>query len=165
MRIFNTPLEEVGKLLPLIPTNKKKSVGLESASKLKADDGLSSDTDGGSGDDIDSSATDGKMITSTESGVASEIPSNPIIMEMGDYLKKEVKEVCRRQLLLWIQLMVPRIEDGNNFVLKCRQTYRKRLRGPSIRLQPLQTLAKYFRDRSKIADNWSAHENIEDTKP
>ena len=168
MRVFNTPLEEIVIGLPQIKM--QSAPGDASAPKLQADDGLSSDTDGGSGDDIDlSTADDGmggdkaKKLPLTRKCV--EIPSNPVIVEMGDFLKKEVKEGVQAlsAIKLWIQLMVPRIEDGNNFGVEVQEEVSSEVdRCETMCLQLLQNLAKYFRERSKIAENWSAHENIDD---
>ena len=56
---------------------------------------------------------------------------------------------------LWIQLLVPRIEDGNNFGVEVQEECSGEIERVETQMFSLmQTSAKYFRERAKLAGKY-----------
>ena len=113
------------------------------------------------------SDTDSDISDSEEDGAERIVPSNAAIQKCMDFLKKEAHEGVQAlsALKLWIQLLVPQIEDGNNFGVEVQEECSGEIERLETQLFSLmQTNAKYFRERAKLAEHWSKHPHILDFK-
>jgi proteasome activator subunit 2 (PA28 beta) len=93
------------------------------------------------------------------------VPSNVAVQKCIAFLKQESHEGVQAlsAIKLWIQLLVPRIEDGNNFGVEVQEECSGEIERVETQIFSLsQTSAKYFRERAKLAEHWSKHPNIRD---
>eukprot|EP01138_Halocafeteria_seosinensis_P009335 gb/GECG01009540.1/.p1 GENE.gb/GECG01009540.1/~~gb/GECG01009540.1/.p1 ORF type:complete len:274 (+),score=48.85 gb/GECG01009540.1/:1-822(+) len=98
-------------------------------------------------------------------GPGPDIPSNKRIIEMMDMLRHEVKEAVSAlgTVKMWIQLLVPRIEDGNNFGVEVQEEIISEVsRIEDSSFQVLESLSKYFETRSELVQKYIKHPTIGD---
>ena len=168
--VFNLPADKVVGTLPTQETVTKQAA-TQAARTTKAGsvpgsrkDYLSSASENESEDDGSKSPQE-LPDPSQEQSILTPIPSNPVIQEMAEFLKIEVEEGVQAlsAVKLWIQLLVPRIEDGNNFGVEVQDEVSAEVdRNESFCLSLMRTTARYFRDRGKIAENFARHPGVED---
>ena len=75
------------------------------------------------------------------------IPSNPIVMKVMDIVKREARDAVDSlaALKLWMQLLVPKVEDGNNFGVQVQEECSAEVeRVENIAFQVSETMTKYF---------------------
>eukprot|EP01098_Paradermamoeba_levis_P005153 TRINITY_DN2191_c0_g1_i1.p1 TRINITY_DN2191_c0_g1~~TRINITY_DN2191_c0_g1_i1.p1 ORF type:complete len:237 (-),score=82.32 TRINITY_DN2191_c0_g1_i1:272-982(-) len=108
-----------------------------------------------------------KKRKSEDDGTVTEIPSNKLIIDMLHLLKKEILELTEmiNSVKLWIQLNIPRIEDGNNFGVGIQEETVSELgRVEESSFTLLESINKYFIHRAKLVSKLLKHPEIEDYK-
>ena len=81
------------------------------------------------------------------------IPANKTILKLLDILKTEVLELIEmiNIIKLWIQLNIPRIEDGNNFGVSIQEeTVNELSRAEESGFAGLESMSKYYVTRAKL---------------
>eukprot|EP01114_Cavostelium_apophysatum_P019206 TRINITY_DN6125_c0_g1_i1.p1 TRINITY_DN6125_c0_g1~~TRINITY_DN6125_c0_g1_i1.p1 ORF type:complete len:249 (+),score=56.87 TRINITY_DN6125_c0_g1_i1:119-865(+) len=94
-----------------------------------------------------------------------EIPANPVIMDMLGILKKEILELIEviNTVKIWIQLNIPRIEDGNNFGVSIQEETVSELgRAEDSGFAVLESMTKYFITRAKLVSKVIKYPNVKD---
>jgi len=100
--------------------------------------------------------------SSTENAL---IPSNKVIMDMLALLKKEVLELIEtiNTVKIWIQLNIPKIEDGNNFGVSIQEETVSELgRAEDSGFSLLESMTKYFITRAKLVSKILKYPKVED---
>jgi len=93
------------------------------------------------------------------------IPSNKIILSLLGLLKKELLEIVEmiNIVKLWIQLNIPRIEDGNNFGVSIQEeTVNELSRAEDAGFAVLESMTKYFVTRAKLISKVLKYPAVED---
>eukprot|EP00455_Lapot_gusevi_P018821 TRINITY_DN2032_c0_g3_i2.p1 TRINITY_DN2032_c0_g3~~TRINITY_DN2032_c0_g3_i2.p1 ORF type:complete len:287 (+),score=81.30 TRINITY_DN2032_c0_g3_i2:71-931(+) len=93
------------------------------------------------------------------------ISTNSKIQATVDFLKKEIMELIDMVGLvkIWIQLNIPRIEDGGNFGVSIQEeTVSELNRAEDSGFSVLDTLNKYFATRGKLASKVLKYPGIRD---
>ena len=93
------------------------------------------------------------------------LPSNAVIVESIELLKKELISMVEivGTIKLWIQLNIPKIEDGNNFGVSIQEETVDELgRAEDTAFSGLEACSKYFLERAKIAKCIRRHPGMED---
>jgi len=93
------------------------------------------------------------------------VPCNQILIEMMDKLKIELKTAVEMvaTVKIWIQLMIPKIEDGNNFGVGVQEECLGELgRVEDQGFGALDSINKYFQTRAKLVTKILKHPNILD---
>jgi len=93
------------------------------------------------------------------------VPCNKKLLRLIDLLKPEIKdliETCEK-LKTWIQLLIPKIEDGNNFGVSIQEEVLNevhRIEGDSINY--LDGISRYFITRGKIVSKLVKYPYLDD---
>jgi len=106
---------------------------------------------------------DAESVSSSSEQIA--IPSNKIILEMLALLKKEVLELIEtiNTVKIWIQLNIPKIEDGNNFGVSIQEETVSELgRAEDSGFSVLESMTKYFITRAKLVSKILKYPKVED---
>jgi len=93
------------------------------------------------------------------------IPSNKTILQILGLLKKELLELVEmiNTVKLWIQLNIPRIEDGNNFGVSIQEeTVNELGRAEDSGFAVLESMTKYFVTRAKIVSKVLKYPQVQD---
>jgi len=93
------------------------------------------------------------------------IPSNKIILQLLGLLKKELLEIIEmiNTVKLWIQLNIPRIEDGNNFGVSIQEeTVNELSRAEDAGFAVLESMTKYFVTRAKLVSKVMKYPSVQD---
>jgi len=93
------------------------------------------------------------------------VPCNKIILELLDIIKKEILELIEmiNTVKIWIQLNIPRIEDGNNFGVSIQEeTVSELSRAEDSGFAVLESMTKYFVTRAKLVTKVLKYPNVED---
>jgi len=93
------------------------------------------------------------------------VSSNIVIMETMKIVKKEVIEFIDllNIVKIWIQLNIPRIEDGNNFGVGVQEeTLSELSRGEESCFTALDMMAKYYVTRAGLVSKCLKYPGIED---
>lgn len=104
-------------------------------------------------------ANDNSTINTTE------VPANNNILKMLDVLKGELLELIEmiNTVKIWIQLNIPRIEDGNNFGVSIQEeTVNELGRAEDVGFNALEAMTKYFLSRAKIVSKVLKYPGIVD---
>jgi hypothetical protein len=94
-----------------------------------------------------------------------DVPSNEILLELMAILKKEILQLIEmiNTVKIWIQLNIPRIEDGNNFGVSIQEeTVNELGRAEDSGFAVLESMTKYFVTRAKLVSKVLKYPNIED---
>jgi len=100
-----------------------------------------------------------------KAGMATMVPCNKIILELLDIIKKEILELIEmiNTVKIWIQLNIPRIEDGNNFGVSIQEeTVSELSRAEDSGFAVLESMTKYFVTRAKLVTKVLKYPNVED---
>jgi len=95
------------------------------------------------------------------------VPSNETITKFLGEIKKEVLELVEmiNIVKIWIQLLVPKIEDGNNFGVGIQEEIISELgRAEESGYSNLEAIANYYLRRAKLISKILKYPNIEDYK-
>jgi len=93
------------------------------------------------------------------------VPSNKVILDLLAIIKREILELIEmiNTVKIWIQLNIPRIEDGNNFGVSIQEeTVSELSRAEDSGFAVLESMTKYFVTRGKLVTKVLKHPNIED---
>eukprot|EP01116_Phalansterium_solitarium_P006097 TRINITY_DN18411_c0_g1_i1.p1 TRINITY_DN18411_c0_g1~~TRINITY_DN18411_c0_g1_i1.p1 ORF type:complete len:240 (-),score=55.59 TRINITY_DN18411_c0_g1_i1:908-1627(-) len=93
------------------------------------------------------------------------VPLNPTVAELCTLLKKELLEMIEmcNTVKIWIQLNIPRIEDGNNFGVSIQEeTVNELGRSEEACFSVLESIAKYYLTRAKLVSKCLKHPEIDD---
>jgi len=93
------------------------------------------------------------------------VPSNKLVVELLVPLKQEILELIEtlNAIKLWIQLNIPRIEDGNNFGVSIQEeTVNELGRSEEAGFAVLETMTKYYVTRAKLVSKVLKYPEIED---
>jgi len=81
------------------------------------------------------------------------VPSNKKVLQLIDVIKPEFKyviETCEK-IKMWISILIPRIEDGNNFGVSVQEEVLNEVHGvQSDSIKSLDTISRYFITRAKL---------------
>jgi proteasome activator subunit 3 (PA28 gamma) len=94
-----------------------------------------------------------------------QVPCNRIILELLAIIKREILELIEmiNTVKIWIQLNIPRIEDGNNFGVSIQEeTVSELSRAEDSGFAVLESMTKYFVTRAKLVTKVIKHPSIED---
>jgi len=94
-----------------------------------------------------------------------EIPPNKVIGDLLVILKKEILQLIEmiNTVKIWIQLNIPRIEDGNNFGVSIQEeTVGELARAEDAGFSVLENMTKYFVTRAKLVTKALKHPHIDD---
>jgi len=93
------------------------------------------------------------------------MPSNKLILETTEILRAELLSVVSNVdvVKLWIQLNIPRIEDGNNFGVGVQEDTMSELsRAEDHAFSLLETITKYYIARAKLVTRCFKYPNLAD---
>lgn len=121
-------------------------------------------------DDTTSQAAKKRKLENSEESASSSIPGIPCnkkLLKLIDLLKPEIKdliETCEK-MKTWIQLLIPKIEDGNNFGVSIQEEVLNevhRIEGDSINY--LDGISRYFITRGKVISKVVKYPYLDDYK-
>jgi len=93
------------------------------------------------------------------------IPANKLIFGLLGLLKKELLELIEmiNTVKLWIQLNIPRIEDGNNFGVSIQEeTVNELTRAEDSGFAVLESMTKYYVTRAKLISKVLKYPSVQD---
>ncbi|KAJ9111781.1 hypothetical protein QFC22_006440 [Naganishia vaughanmartiniae] len=93
------------------------------------------------------------------------LPPNEICDKLMDMIEQESEKaiVMGKELLHWIRLEIPTIEDGNNFGVDVQEEILNKIEGMCGSACKNHTLPKtHYEDRMKFAQSWNKYPNLED---
>lgn len=106
-----------------------------------------------------------RKLDAEEDGHQSTVPCNKKLVKLMDILKPEIKDIietCER-IQMWIQLLIPRIEDGNNFGVSIQEEVLNEVnRILSESANYLDAISRYFVNRGKVVSKLAKYPFIED---
>lgn len=93
------------------------------------------------------------------------VPCNNNLIRLIDLIKPEIKDVIEacEKIKMWISLLIPRIEDGNNFGVSIQEEVLNevhRIQTESINY--LDTISRYFITRAKIVSKVAKYPFLDD---
>lgn len=93
------------------------------------------------------------------------VPCNKNLIRLIDLIKPEIKDVIEacEKIKMWISLLIPRIEDGNNFGVSIQEEVLNevhRIQTESINY--LDTISRYFITRAKIVSKVAKYPFLDD---
>ncbi|XP_065196012.1 proteasome activator complex subunit 3-like isoform X2 [Sycon ciliatum] len=93
------------------------------------------------------------------------IPSNQLILGVIDRLKPEIHELMTKcnQVKMWIQLLIPRVEDGNNFGVSIQEDAVGevgRIEGEVVTY--LDAISRYYLTRAKLVSKLLKYPSVDD---
>jgi len=93
------------------------------------------------------------------------VPCNSNLIRLIDLIKPEIKDVIEacEKIKMWISLLIPRIEDGNNFGVSIQEEVLNevhRIQTESINY--LDTISRYFITRAKIVSKVAKYPFLDD---
>jgi len=100
-----------------------------------------------------------------EDAVLQQIPCNLKLIRLIDLIKPEIKDVIEacEMIKMWISLLIPRIEDGNNFGVSIQEEVLNevhRIQTESINY--LDAISRYFITRAKIVSKVVKYPFVDD---
>jgi len=109
-----------------------------------------------------------RKLSNSEDGIVGHnfnIPCNKKLVKLIDLIKPEVKdmiETCEK-IQTWIQLLIPRIEDGNNFGVSIQEEVLNEVhRIQSESVNYLDAVSRYFMTRGKIITKFIKYPFLDD---
>jgi len=104
-------------------------------------------------------------IEDEDDGLPKPIPCNVKLIRLIDLIKPEIKDVIEtcEKIKMWISLLIPRIEDGNNFGVSIQEEVLNevhRIQTESINY--LDTISRYFITRAKIVSKVAKYPFLDD---
>jgi len=94
-----------------------------------------------------------------------QIPCNTKLLRLIDVMKPEIKDVIEacENIKMWISLLIPRIEDGNNFGVSIQEEVLNevhRIQTESVNY--LDAISRYFITRAKIISKVAKYPYVDD---
>jgi len=96
---------------------------------------------------------------------AGTVPSNKFITELVDILKPHIRQLVEDTNLLkmWVQFLIPRIEDGNNFGVSIQEDAQNEIRTVEGEAASyFDQLSRYFMTRGKLVSKVAKYPHIDD---
>jgi len=93
------------------------------------------------------------------------VPSNKHIVELTDLAKPHIRQLVEDTNLLkmWIQFLIPRIEDGNNFGVSIQEDTLGEIRNvESDAAAFFDQISRYFMTRGKIVSKVAKYPHVDD---
>ncbi|XP_051970423.1 proteasome activator complex subunit 1-like [Xyrauchen texanus] len=93
------------------------------------------------------------------------IPCNESVKKLIKQIKPEIHTVqeCLNTVLMWIQLQVPKIEDGNNFGVAVQEKVFELLTNTRTKIEGFQTqISKYYSERGDAVAKASKQPHVGD---
>ncbi|KAJ9091230.1 hypothetical protein QFC21_007293 [Naganishia friedmannii] len=93
------------------------------------------------------------------------LPMNEICDKLMDMIEHESEKaiLMGKDLLHWVRLEIPGIEDGNNFGVDVQEEILKKIEGMCGSAFKNHTLPKtHYEDRMKFAQSWNKYPNLND---
>lgn len=97
--------------------------------------------------------------------ISGNIPCNAKLMQLINVIKPEFKDVIEtcEKIKMWISLLIPRIEDGNNFGVSIQEEVLSEVHGvQSESIKYLDTISRYYITRAKLASKIIKYPFIDD---
>jgi len=94
-----------------------------------------------------------------------QIPSNVKLLRLIDVMKPEIKDVIEacENIKMWISLLIPRIEDGNNFGVSIQEEVLNEVhRIQTESMNYLDAISRYFITRAKIISKVAKYPYVDD---
>jgi len=94
-----------------------------------------------------------------------QIPSNAKLLRLIDVMKPEIKDVIEacENIKMWISLLIPRIEDGNNFGVSIQEEVLNEVhRIQTESMNYLDAISRYFITRAKIISKVAKYPYVDD---
>jgi len=94
-----------------------------------------------------------------------QIPSNAKLLRLVDVMKPEIKAVIEscESIKMWISLLIPRIEDGNNFGVSIQEEVLNEVhRIQTESMNYLDAISRYFITRAKIISKVAKYPYVDD---
>jgi len=101
----------------------------------------------------------------TLDGLHEAMPCNKNLIQLIDVLKPEFKDVIEacEKIKMWISLLIPRIEDGNNFGVSIQEEVLSEVHGvQSDSIKYLDTISRYFITRAKLVSKLAKYPFLDD---
>lgn len=144
------------------PYVKKRKI--EQGGSGNSEQGADGNSKGGNDDD-EGTTSEMKAVPPYDGGP--EILSNERVLRMMDVVKLKHTEAMEllSSIKMWIQMNVPRIEDGNNFRVGVQEECISELsRVEDSSFSVLDSMSKYFATRARLVTKCLKHPNVEDYK-
>jgi proteasome activator subunit 3 (PA28 gamma) len=96
---------------------------------------------------------------------AGTVPCNKFIIELVDILKPHIRQLVEDTNLLkmWVQFLIPRIEDGNNFGVSIQEDAQNEIRTVEGEAASyFDQLSRYFMTRGKLVSKVAKYPHIDD---
>lgn len=93
------------------------------------------------------------------------VPCNAVLVELTNKVKPEICELIEHcnKLKMWIQLLIPKIEDGNNFGVSVQEETLSELRQVESEVASyLDQISRYFITRGKLITKVAKYPHVED---
>jgi len=94
-----------------------------------------------------------------------QIPSNAKLLRLIDVMKPEIKDVIEacESIKMWISLLIPRIEDGDNFGVSIQEEVLNEVhRIQTESMNYLDAISRYFITRAKIISKVAKYPYVDD---
>jgi len=103
--------------------------------------------------------------TDSNGDAPAQIPCNAKLLRLIDVMKPEIKDVIEacESIKMWISLLIPRIEDGNNFGVSIQEEVLNEVhRIQTESMNYLDAISRYFITRAKIISKVAKYPYVDD---
>ncbi|XP_064402317.1 proteasome activator complex subunit 3-like isoform X2 [Halichondria panicea] len=93
------------------------------------------------------------------------VPSNPKLVEIVDCLKPKIIDTMNRcnTIKVWIQLRIPKIEDGNNFGVSIQEDILAEVsKAEADSAKFMEQISRYFSVRAKLVSKAAKYPHLDD---
>uniref|UniRef100_A0A8C7UDV8 Proteasome activator complex subunit 3 n=1 Tax=Oncorhynchus mykiss TaxID=8022 RepID=A0A8C7UDV8_ONCMY len=135
---------------PIILNNSHDGVDVQNSRKRKMEDGL------------DDNCQDGPKVFVMPGGM---IKSNGQLVDLIERVKPEIRTLIEKcnTVKMWVQLLIPRIEDGNNFGVSIQEETVAELRTVEGEAASyLDQISRYYITRAKLVSKITKYPHVED---
>ncbi|XP_024259391.1 proteasome activator complex subunit 3 [Oncorhynchus tshawytscha] len=136
---------------PIILNNSHDGVDVQNSRKRKMEDGLD-----------DENCQDGPKVFVMPGGM---IKSNGQLVDLIERVKPEIRTLIEKcnTVKMWVQLLIPRIEDGNNFGVSIQEETVAELRTVEGEAASyLDQISRYYITRAKLVSKITKYPHVED---
>ncbi|KAJ7992555.1 hypothetical protein DPEC_G00279900 [Dallia pectoralis] len=136
---------------PIILNNSHEGPDVQNARKRKMEDGLYADN-----------CQDGPKVFVMSGGM---MKSNGQLVDLIERVKPEIRTLIEKcnTVKMWVQLLIPRIEDGNNFGVSIQEETVAELRTVEGEAASyLDQISRYYITRAKLVSKITKYPHVED---